>query len=317
MAVRMVESLRLFGGRLSDAPVIAITARLGPPLAPETLARFDELGITYIRRRHLARSWNRFIGKVRGLEEIDHLASTGTLALVDCDLLFLAEPTELILPSGVDVAACHPDNGIVGSTGPDSPFEPSWRLACEAVGLDVEALPWVSPWDGSDPVRFYVNSGVVVLRRGSGLPQEWHRCVDALLDHHVLFPGWGDYFADQVALGLAILRSGLVWRPLPLSHNYGVANTLPLAWHSPELAEARILHYHDQLWPKHWDDSLVYLRQAHPEVTEWLEPQGPILDTVTRSGAAIRYALRIPRALTRRLHRFRGWLSGRRPLRDE
>lgn len=311
MAVRMVESLRLFGGRLADAPVIAVTPRLGPRLSHTTRQRFTDLGVTHLRRRRLRRSWNRFIGKVWGLCEAERIAATKTIVLVDCDILFLQEPVDLVLPTGITVAACHPDNGIVGTIGPESPYEPAWRRACDAVGLTVDQLPWVTPYDSSPRIRFYVNSGVVAFRRGSGLSQHWLECVDALLDRHVSFPGWGDYFADQVALGLAIVRFDLPWQPLPFSHNYGVANMLPQAWHRPELASARVLHYHDQLLPRHWDESLALLRNAHPDVAAWLEPQGPILDSVSRSAAAIRFALRFPRATTRRAHRFRGWLARR------
>lgn len=310
MTVRMVESLRLFGGGFSDAPVIAVTPRLGPTLSRATRQRFGELGVEHVRRYRLRRSWNRFIGKVWGLGAVEHLASTETVVLVDSDVLFTGEPSDLRLRPDVDAAVCHPDSGLVGTTGPESPFEPSWRLACEAVGLTVDDLPWVAPHDGSPRMRLYVNSGVIVFRRGRGVPQRWLECVNALLDRHVTFPGWGDHFADQIALGLAIVRFGIPWQSLPYSHNYGVANALPRAWHSPELSSARVLHYHDQLHPQHWSDSLGFLRSAQPRLAAWLESKGPIRDPASRSAHAIRLGLRVPRAATRRVHRFRGWLSG-------
>jgi hypothetical protein len=312
MAVRMVESLRLFGGVYADAPVVTITPRLGPSLSRTTRQSFATLGVTHLTRRNLHRSWNRFIGKVWGLSEIEKIAETDVIVLLDCDILFLGEPIELALPASIGVSACHPDDGIVGTTGPSSSFEPAWRSACTAVGLEVDQLPWVHPYDGSPPVRFYLNSGVVAFRRGTGFPQQWLTCVDALLDRHVAFPGWGDYFADQVALGLAIVRYGLPWRPLPYSHNYGVANLLPEAWTSAALADARILHYHDQLLPENWQSSLDSLANSHPKVARWLQSSGPITESVTPPAKAIRFALRIPRAATRRVHRLRGWLDGRR-----
>src|SRR5690606_37796289 len=42
MAVRMVRSLRRWGGRYSNVQVIAVTPRWGPPLRPQTRLAFDE-----------------------------------------------------------------------------------------------------------------------------------------------------------------------------------------------------------------------------------------------------------------------------------
>ena len=311
MAVLMVESLRRFGGSFANAAVIAITPRLGPTLSEATLTRFRELDVTYVRRRNLHRSWNRFIGKVWGLAEVEPMAHTSTVVLVDCDLLFLGEPRALALSPGTDVAACHPDNGIVGTSGADA-FEPAWRHACGAVGLDIESLPWIDPHDGSGPIRFYLNSGVVAFRAGCGFPQAWLETVDRLLDAHVMFPGWEDYFLDQVALGLTIIRSGFDWQPLPYSHNYGVASLLPGAWADPALEDAVVLHYHDQLLPPFWPGSLERLAETHHEAAVWLEQRGPIQEAVSPSAALLRLGLRFPRAASRRLHRLRGRIGKRR-----
>ena len=45
--IRLVESLRKFGGTFSQEPVIAVTPRFGPPLSKRTHAQFRELGVTH------------------------------------------------------------------------------------------------------------------------------------------------------------------------------------------------------------------------------------------------------------------------------
>jgi len=47
--IRMVESLRRYGGKFSTAPVIAVTPWFGPPLSKSTLQVFDNLKVTYLR----------------------------------------------------------------------------------------------------------------------------------------------------------------------------------------------------------------------------------------------------------------------------
>lgn len=42
-AIRMVESLRQWGGQFANAPVLAVTPRLGLPLARKTHKAFDKL----------------------------------------------------------------------------------------------------------------------------------------------------------------------------------------------------------------------------------------------------------------------------------
>src|SRR5205085_1505515 len=47
--VRMVESLRRWGGRLAEAPVVAVTPRFGPPLARTTRRALDRLSARHVR----------------------------------------------------------------------------------------------------------------------------------------------------------------------------------------------------------------------------------------------------------------------------
>ena len=315
-AALMVESLRLFGGRFANAPVIAITPRVGPALAMRTRKRFEELGVVYLRRRHLHRAWQLFIGKVQALNDAEQIAATKGLVLVDCDILFVGEPSGLLLAPGAAVGACPSDQGIVGTTGASSQFDPAWRRACAAVGLTIEDLPWVDPSDGSEPVRFYVNSGVVVMRNGYDVPSRWLRCMDDLLSHHVAFPGWGPYFVDQIALGLAIARYAIPFQRLVYTHNFGVDSSVPDAWQSDELGQVRVLQHHDQLTPEHWGRTVERLRGVNPDLSALLAREGPIVaPPAPASAAAMRSVLRVSRGISRRAYKTRARLASREAFR--
>jgi hypothetical protein len=312
MAVLMVESLREFGGRLATAPVLAITPRLGPRLARTTRRRFAELGVTRLRSWHFRRAWWNFYPKVWVLEDAERVATTRSVVYVDSDILFLSEPTELMLPTEAVVAACPRDSGIVGTTGPEGRYEYAWRRVCDAVGLALDDLPWVDPYDGSPRIRFYLNAGVIAVRRGSNVTRAWLESIEDIFRHRVDFGDWREQFHEQVALGLAIVRHGFRYQLLPWSHNYGIDSSFPHALESDELAGVRVLHYHDQLLPEHWPRTLDRLREVHPQVAEWLASRGPIVDPSSGPARVGRRWLRLVRHWLRRLYRFPDWLTRRR-----
>jgi hypothetical protein len=312
MAILMVESLRRFGGRFAAAPVLAITPRLGPGLARSTRRRLGELDVTCVRTWHVRRAWFSFYPKVWALEDAERLATTELVVYVDSDILFLAEPTACLLPSGAVVAACARDDGIVGVSGPGDRYEPAWQRACAAVGLAVDELPWVDPEDGSPRIRFYLNAGIVVVRRGADVTRRWLACTEALFRRRVDFGTWREQFHEQVALGLTVVRFGLPYRLLPWSHNYGIDSSFPDALESDELARVVVLHYHDQLRPEHWSQTVERLREVHPEAGAWLATRGPVVDPASSVSKALRRWLAFVRHWRRRLYRLPDWLVRRR-----
>jgi hypothetical protein len=102
------------------------------------------------------------------------------------------------------------------------------------------------------------------------------------------------------------------FEPLSYSHNYGIDSSIPQALVDPELAFARVLHYHDQLAPRYWPETLERLEELHPAVAGWLAQHGPVTDS---SGSLARGARRIlaqTRRVSRRAYRFPGWIERKR-----
>jgi hypothetical protein len=312
MAVRAVESLRRFGGRFADCDVIALTTRIGPPLARSTRDQLADLNVRTVFRPHLRHDWFPWMGKVWAAVDGARLASTQTVAYVDCDVLFLGEPAAFSLADDVDLAAAFPDSGIVGTTGPGSLYESAWERACKALGLSVDDLPWVDARDGSGRIRFYVNAGVFVFRTRSNLPEKWLECTELLFRHRADFGTWREQFYEQVALGLAAIRDGIPFAELPYSHNFGVDTSLPAAWDDPELAAVRVLHYHDQLSASNWQATTTRLERTHVAAAEWLSHKGPVVDPSGWTTQVARGALQRARLVTRRGYRMRGWVARKR-----
>jgi hypothetical protein len=275
--LRLVESLRRFGGAYADCPVWAIKPRFGPPISRHTRNDFDRLRIEY---RHTTRTdphaWYAYINKTRALMLAEEQAATEFVGWLDADLLVTGEPAELLPGPNADITACSSDN-CGGTTGPGDKCEPFWREACAAVGVDIEQLPWVTTEREGDRIRLYWNSGVFAFRRGTGLAAEHDLCTRRLLDVNLGSAVTGVFFTEQFGLCLAAAKLGLRRRQLPHSHNYEMGSAIHDQWYrEAKLRAARIVHYHDCMWPAFWPTFVACMKATHPAVAAWLEPLGPL-----------------------------------------
>jgi len=277
--VLAIESLRRFGGRLAQAPVLAITPRLGPSLTRATRRRLDELGVTYIRKnlRHPL-SWYGFLNKPLAVLLAEEHATTEEILWLDCDILIAAEPELLLLGPDCDFAVCSTDKNIA-STGPEDKSEAYWVAICQCMGMDVEQLPWVVTEFEKTRVRFSFNAGIFAFRRNKGLARKYLTACEKLVNSRIAYRGLGIGNNEQPALGLAVLAAGLRFRMLPESHNYCVEDIAGGPYRREGLPSARILHYHQMLSkPRHTAWMLGELEGQLPELHAWLKGRVP-LDT--------------------------------------
>jgi len=301
--VRLADSLRRFGGRLADSEIIAVTPRFGPPLARETRKRFAELGVRHERiPAHPRYSWYHYLNTPLALAAAESMTDATHMAWIDSDIIFLGEPEALVLPQDVDFTACVTDNGVVGSTGPDSPHEADWLRLFKLLDIDPEQLPWVTTHVENERIRMYFQAGLFVYKRDIGFSDYYLKMCEHVLDSRFGFAHNGEHFTDQVCLGLAMFKSGLRWRHLPYSHNFPMASFLP---EQDGLDSAEILHYHDSMEPHFFDTVLERLHETHPEVHEWLRTQPPLTDPAPAPSRLLRQALRVARGVPRRRYRSR------------
>jgi hypothetical protein len=276
--VRLVESLRKWGGRFAGCPVLAIKPRLGPPPTKATLRTLEAAEATYVSLRPGQRyAWFHYMNKALVLEAAEARAHSEQIVWLDSDIMVLGEPDALELGDGEDFAfVAGSKHG--GTTGPDDPGEPLWRALCEATGLALDDLPWIHNEMDDETVRFYFNVGAFAVRRDAGLGRVFRQTLLAILDAHIRCHEWGLGLIEQAAVGLAVLRAGLRWRQRPYIYNYHVGPGIPELYHKPELMQhVRLLHHHRAMRPDYWPKLLELLREHHPKLHDWLAPQGPIL----------------------------------------
>jgi hypothetical protein len=276
--VRMIESLRRYGGKFATAPVIAVTPRFGPPLLKSTLQTFNNLNVIYLRHQSkTSYSWFKFLNKPLALVAAEEHITSEAVGWLDSDLLFLAEPEKLTLLPSEDFLGFPVESKEMGTIGPGDPYEPIWKDFCRIVGIDIDDLPWIITAQTNERVRLYFNGGIFVYRRSTGFANHYLDICLKLLDSRIgtKAAGYNLGIKEMSAIGLVVIKMGLTWRPLPYSHDYVMLTATHNDWYKEELLqEARIVHYHDSMWDPFWSVFLECLRKTHPDVETWLKSLG-------------------------------------------
>jgi hypothetical protein len=282
----LVESLRCWGGRLAEAPVIAIKPRFGPRISSATHTVLERLNVEYLSiQRNDSFQWFPWLNKTAAVR---HIAAgrPGTIIWLDADVLVLNEPSELLLdpldPNSPQFAACASDKNI-GTAHDDDEFAPYFRAACQTLGIDFTSLPYVLTEKERIPVRAYWNSGVYAFASSSGFAELHHDFTLSLIEKGIGSHESKLFFSDQISLGLAAHHLGLTRKNLPWNHNYAVQPRDVDALLREAGKNVCILHYHGCLWPSSFEKFCHGLSFHRPDVATWLRDRGPLL-TSTMSG---------------------------------
>ena len=276
--IRMIESLRRWGGAFANAPIFAVTPRRGPRLATATLKVFKRLKVCYFyKAANTPYSWYQFYNKPLCISIAEELADTETIAWLDSDMLVVDEPEALRLEEGIDFAACVSAKEM-GTSGIGDPFEPLWQANCRALAIDIESLPWLVSEPEGTRIRLYWQGGIFVYRKSTKFGRQYLDTCTQLMDaqNRPAVPKFSIGINEMSAIGLAMHLMGLKWRILPYSHNYDINWRSPDRYRPDEFRTARIIHYHDSMFPFFWDTFLQRVQTAYPQVANWLSDLGAL-----------------------------------------
>jgi hypothetical protein len=277
--VRMVESLRRWGGSFAEVPVIAVTPRAGPGLAASTMETFRKHRIRYVREESTSPwRWFKFYNKPLALASAEKLADTDAVGWLDSDMVVAGEPSLLELAPGEDFLGCASDKEM-GTSGPDDPFHPLWQANCRALGIDLDALPWVSTEREGQKIRVYWNGGIFIYRRTTEFGRHYLETCTRLLDarNRTTVSGFSIGINEMSAIGLAMHLRKMAFRALPFSHDFIMSSLTHAKWYREEqLRTAKMIHYHDAMWPWFFETFVQCLKATHPPIAEWLSALGPM-----------------------------------------
>jgi hypothetical protein len=240
----MVASLRRWGGRLADAPVIAVTPRVGPPLSSTTRRAFRDLGVQHVTSiKPHSYGWNGFMNKpLTLLLAAPHIKTTHGLWL-DGDVVVANEPTELFERPESLFMACVEELGPI-SDGPGNQFDPFWVAIGGALGMRETEVPYVTAPFSGKPIRAYCNSGVFRYRVNWGLEEAYEKAFRTLLDSRFVPKNDPSIFLhEQIALGLVAKRS-FGYDELPMEYNFHSGQEYEHFYPPVDYDKARIIHYH-------------------------------------------------------------------------
>lgn len=286
-ALLLCESLRRFGGRLADAPVVAVCPRPERTLGAEDQAALAALGARYLveplnRTRNTYGTINRIVA---GAWAEEH-TTTPYLVVLDTDTLVVGE-LELRRAA---MGARPVDVKGTASTGPGDPADEYWKQVAEIGGIEIERLGWLTTSCDRVRIRSSYNGGFVVVRRDLGVLRRTEQIFRAMLARNLrptpgsavhirASSGWIDaearewWGSSQAALAVAAWSlTDDVWL-YPSGYNVPVHLLDQPDGDAGEPASApRLLHYHYLLEPPLRRDLLDRVERlgSPAQVVAWL-----------------------------------------------
>lgn len=262
--VMMVRTLRAFGGRFSQCPVLAIQPRTGPSIAKSTLRELEKLQVSYIKRplRHRF-DWLGFANKPQAAVMADELARTRHVAWLDADVLVVAEPVALDAAenNAHEVLACVEELGPV-STGPGDRFEPFWQAMAEGAGMP-EGMPFVTTGPSGKRIRLHFNSGVFRFHRGSGFANRYLELFEKLYALRIMPKDDPTMFLhEQIIFSMAAASWRGGFAALDPVYNFHAEPMYEGLYPADHYDRALLLHWHGSLRMQDFRDTFVQRLQA-------------------------------------------------------
>jgi hypothetical protein len=273
--LRMITSLRDFGGRFASSPVIAVVGRRGPKLLRATLERLRELKVEVCHAEpgDNPSPWFPYGNKAAAVVVAQREARTEAIAWLDSDIFVVREPTGLELGQAEDFAARSEflPPAVVPGCRANVGY---WSRVCDLFGLRFEDVPWVERDDGRPAQKMFFNSGVFVWRRATGFAGAYRAAFERLLASRLAQRDGDFHFIDQVILTPAVLNEKLRWRQLRQDEHFMIFQGFVDGPHAaPSMSGAELIHYSRSLDPPVRPRFLQRIERELPLFADWLAPR--------------------------------------------
>jgi hypothetical protein len=285
----LCESIRTFGGRYREAPILAVSPRPHLAPGPEARARLEELGVTcVVEPLNETGSPYGTINRIVAGAWAEASTSRPYLVLLDTDTVFVAEPGF----ARADAGARPVDVKGSASNGAGDPQDAYWTRLCGLGGIEPSRLPMLATTIDRIRIRASYNGGFTVVRRDLGILRRTREIFLASLQENLrprTRPGqevlastgfvgpeasewWG---SSQAALSVAI------WSRTSDVHLYDERYNIPLhnllssdrSWPMSRGFEPVLLHYHYLAEPQYQAHFRPVLRRigCSGNVIRWIE----------------------------------------------
>jgi len=241
----LCSSLRKFGGRFKDAPVLSYSPRVGKRPHLQTLKALEKLNVTPILK-NLNKKYLEYpvANKILAAADAEANVKSDFLVFLDSDMVMVNEPTELLMKCGNQVALVPAWDKCASSTGPDDPNDAYWMELYSF--LNVKEEIFINPSvHAPRPIRAYWNSGMISARCESGVFTKWLENFEKCWARK-LFPRLAYHMDEATLAGTLLSQFPRQIQELPRSYNFPMCqyrNKSGLR----SMNEAVLLHYYKLL----------------------------------------------------------------------
>ena len=248
----LAESLRRFGGRRAELPMVAVRPRAGPRLATATKRKLAELNVDLIENNSNKFPWWATANKPAALQSVEDKAKSDNVTWIDGDMIVLKEPQTFAPPEGADFIARAGEAYDVASNGRDDRSK-FWQLLCSRLQIDFDDFPDIVSFPDEKPIKAYWQAGLMTYRRECRFGQSYGDVFAMILNSDVASRFAGTYHVDQVAVALAVQKYGLKHGQYDPVMNFNVNPSDREASIIIPINDVLIVQYHGSLWPEGYE----------------------------------------------------------------
>jgi hypothetical protein len=268
----LIDSIRSFGGALSDCPIWLFEA--DPQKAPCSSLQSMDVQVLPLSMPDTVRRYY-FADKVYACAQAEEMAGPGVQSLIWIDpaCLIIKPPLLFDLGQSFD-AAVRPVHIRNVGLGPTEPLDGFWNKICETVGMhDIQTT--VETFVDGQRIRSYFNSHAFAINPSTGLLRRWFEYFKALVCDEAYQRTTCQDERHQIFLHQAVLSALLVARldpkrvrVLPPDYNYpyNLHQSVPPKRRAAALNDPVCITYEDRpLDPDRVDDVDI-----HDPLRSWL-----------------------------------------------
>lgn len=214
----LVSTLRNLGGAFKDTPIYCYAPRKGYGVSNSSRDFFEKHQVVYVDLV-LNKDFSHYpiSNKIFACAHRERNSSSNSLVFLDSDIFFLNEPSEFLLPDGVDVVLRPVDGKGLGVTKEEFAKSEYWKGLYDL--LETKEREFINYTGGDERILEYYNSGQIISKRNTCLFENWEFNFQefmktSLPDRRNLF------FTDQTVLAASIVQLDLKVKLLEWKSNY-------------------------------------------------------------------------------------------------
>lgn len=224
-ALKLVQSIRWFGGRMAGANIIVCMVDEAEPKFVEELKRWGAF-VQVVKRFSKVHAPSN---KIRFLE-LPETASYDTIILMDCDTIIVSDPLNYIKKGKFQAAMA----GMINVS------YSNFQELFTHYHLPIPAQDFKTTIKG-EPTIWYCNAGVLIFpqKNLTSFLSTWKRYIYDLYENQHFLEKF--FFCEQVALTLAYFTNQIPFKELPKEMNYHLN---PKIFTRGKQLDPVIIHYH-------------------------------------------------------------------------